>query len=100
MRILGKIYLGIRMNSFLRMPCAERYRNKIKGNDMLQLMGIGVGVAAVVMGVIALAKGEIQLSAKTTLRNGQAKIAGVLTIILGILIGAFFLIGIPLLRGR
>lgn len=66
---------------------------------MLQLVGIGVGVVAIVMGVMALTKGEIKLSGSKTLKNGQAKVAGVITIIIGVAVAIFCLVGIPLLMG-
>jgi cytochrome c biogenesis protein CcdA len=67
---------------------------------MLQIATIAVGVAAVVMGIKALMKGEVQLSRTTQLRQGSARVAGVITIVLGIVIVGFALVGIPLMMSR
>ncbi|MEQ8788060.1 MAG: hypothetical protein RIC55_17260 [Pirellulaceae bacterium] len=64
---------------------------------MLQIAAIVVGVLALVMGGGALAKGEVQLSRSPTLKDGSARIAGVVTILVGLAIIGFALIGIPLL---
>jgi cytochrome c biogenesis protein CcdA len=67
---------------------------------MLQIATIAVGVAAVAMGIKALMKGEVQLSRTTQLRQGSARVAGVITIVLGIVIVGFALVGIPLMMSR
>ena len=64
---------------------------------MLQIAAIGVGIIAVVMGVTALVKGEVQLSRVTKLRGGSAQAAGVVTIVVGLAIVVFALVGMPLL---
>ena len=66
---------------------------------MLQLAAIAVGVIAVVMGIMAIAKGEVQLSRVTKLRGGSAAAAGIITIGVGLAVIGFAIIGMPLLLG-
>ena len=66
---------------------------------MIQIVGIIVGVCAIVMGIGALTKGEIKLSGSKTLKDGQAKVAGIATILLGVVIVLVFLFVIPIVMG-
>jgi hypothetical protein len=67
---------------------------------MLQVLAIVVGILAVVMDITAMAKGEVQLSRTTKLRGASATTAGVITLVVGLAIIGFALIGIPFLLSR
>jgi hypothetical protein len=67
---------------------------------VLQIAAILVGAIAVYMGIIALAKGEVQFSRATKLRGGSARVAGVITVLVGLGIMGFAFIGIPLLLAQ
>ena len=67
---------------------------------MVQLATYVVGIVAVLMGIKALASGEIQLSRETKLRQGQARAAGVIVILVGLGLLAFAYVGMGLLLGR
>lgn len=66
---------------------------------MLQIAAIVAGLIAVVMGIAALAKGQVQLSRNKQLTGSGARAVGDGTVVVGVAIWVFALVGIPWLAG-
>lgn len=62
---------------------------------MLQIVLLILGGIVVLMGLVVLARGEFKLSSSRTLEGGQARLAGLGIIALGLAVMAFAWWGLP-----
>jgi len=67
---------------------------------MMQIVLIILGIVALAMGATAIIKGEVELSPDKKLNEGAARAAGIVTILVGMAVIGFALVGIPLLMSR
>lgn len=82
-------------------PAQHRLKKlSVQVTTMLQIIGIVIGCIAVAMGVAGLRKGEMTLTRNKPLTGDQATIAASLTILLGVVVALFMLIGIPMIMRR
>jgi hypothetical protein len=67
---------------------------------VIQIILLVLGAIAGIMGLTSAVKGEVKLSPRQTLRGQQALLAGIGTMVLGLAIIAFALVGLPMMMGR